>query len=345
MVCRVKRISIFTIAVAALIGNVIVILQGAVVRATGSGAGCGSHWPTCNGAVVPLDPTLETGIEFSHRLLTLIVLALGIWLLVRARRMRDERPGLAFFATVSFAFLVFEALIGAATVILGMTGDNTSVARGIWVASHLVNSLLLIGALSGAVVYAQKSPPGWPLRPGKQGPLATLLVVGILGMLLLSFTGGIAAMGNTIFPAESLADGIRADFDSDSHPLIRLRALHPLIAVSVGVYLFISLAFAWFMKPVAAGRRIMRALLAVYVAQLLIGVVNLAFLAPIPLQLLHLGVAVAAFALLSALTLTLLGGQVLSPGHAPAGASGALRPGEEPGRRAEAPASASMEKI
>ncbi len=303
-----KRLSIHTLALTALVANVVVILQGAVVRATGSGAGCGSHWPTCNGTIVPLDPTLETGIEFSHRLLSLVVLALGAWLLVRARRVRAERPGLATFATISFAFLVVEALIGGATVILGMTGENTSVARGIWVASHLVNSLLLIGALACTVAYARKEPPAWPLRIGQQGAVSALWIVGMIGMLVLSFTGGIAAMGNTIFPAESLAEGLRADFDANSHPLIRLRALHPLIAVSVGVYLFVSLAFAWSLKPVAAAKRLAQALLGVYVLQVLIGVVNLAFLAPIPLQLLHLGVAVASFALLSALGVTLLGG-------------------------------------
>src|SRR5690606_14050623 len=62
------RPSTSPLAWTALHANVVVILQGAVVRATGSGAGCGSHWPTCNGQVIPLAPTLETGIEFSHRL-------------------------------------------------------------------------------------------------------------------------------------------------------------------------------------------------------------------------------------------------------------------------------------
>mgnify|MGYP000844953626 CR=1 FL=1 len=317
-----KRPSTFALALTALIANTVVILQGAVVRATGSGAGCGSHWPTCNGTVVPLNPTLETGIEFSHRLLSLAVLLLGVWLLVRTRKARHERPGLAAFGAISFGFLVFEALIGGATVLLGMTGDNTTVARGIWVASHLVNSLFLIGALAGTVVYARRRAPAWPLRLGRQGPLAALLIVGLLGMQLLMFTGGIAAMGNTIFPAESLAEGLRADFDAGSHPLIRLRVLHPLIAISVGVYLFVALAFAWFMKPVAEGKRLAQALLGVYVLQLLIGVVNLVSLAPIVLQLLHLGVAVAAFALLSSLSLTLLGGRPLAASEgAPAGAA------------------------
>ena len=292
-----------------MLANVVVILQGAVVRATGSGAGCGSHWPTCNGQVIPLAPTLETGIEFSHRLMSLVVLVLGVWLLRRGLAARRDRPGLAVFASVAFGFLVIEALIGAATVLLGLTGDDTSVARGVWVASHLVNSLLLIGALSAAVVYARASgAPAYPLRLGRQTSLAVVLGAGIIAMLVLMFTGGIAAMGNTIFPSESLAQGLRADFDPNSHILIRLRILHPLIAIAVGTYLFVGLGLSWYLKPVASARRQAQLLLGVYIVQLVIGTANLAFLAPIALQVLHLAVAVAAFALLSSLAVSLLGG-------------------------------------
>ncbi len=295
----------------ALIANAVVILQGAVVRLTGSGAGCGSHWPTCNGEVVPLAPSLETMIEFSHRLLSAGVLALGVWLLVRALRTRRDKPGLAAFATASMVLLVIEALIGAATVILGLTGDDASVARGVWVAGHLVNSLLLIGALACTVAYARDDSPSFPLRLSSQLPLTAVLVTGLVGALVLSFTGGIAAMGNTIFPPESLAEGFRADFDPASHPLVRLRILHPLIAIAVGTYLFLGLGLAWWIKPVPAARFVARALLGVYVAQLVVGTFNLALLGPFVLQLLHLLLAVAAFGLLAALTVKMLGGQAV----------------------------------
>src|SRR5258708_25274996 len=60
-----------------------VILWGAFVRASGSGAGCGQHWPLCNGQIVPATPLNATIIEFSHRLSSGIalvsVLALAIW--------------------------------------------------------------------------------------------------------------------------------------------------------------------------------------------------------------------------------------------------------------------------
>lgn len=310
------------LAWAALIGNVIVILQGAIVRGTGSGAGCGSHWPTCNGSVVPLDPSLETLIEFSHRLLSGGVLVLGIVLLLRTLGTRRENPGLAVFAGLSFGFLVFEALIGGATVLLGMTGENTSVARGVWVASHLVNSMLLVGMLAGTVVYARRERPAYPLRLGAQASLTAVTVLGLGLMLVLMFTGGIAAMGNTMFPSESLSAGLRADFDSSSHLLIRLRILHPLIAIGVGTYLFVSLGMAWWLKSVPLARRTSQALLVVYVVQLVIGVANLTLLAPLALQVVHLAVAVAAYALLSATTIQLLGGRPAAP--VPGATSGAV---------------------
>lgn len=286
--------------------NLLIIVQGAVVRATGSGAGCGSHWPLCNGEVVPLEPSTATLIEFSHRLLSLGALVLGGWLLSRAFRVRREQPAFWGAARLAFALLIVEALLGAATVLLGLTGDNATVARGVMVASHLVNSVLLIGALVATLIYARPTAPAAPQLRG-QGLVGATLLVGLLGMLLLIFTGGVAAMGNTIFPSESLAAGLAADFDPASHPLIRLRVLHPLIAISVGLYLFLSLGLSWWLKPVPRARHLARLLFGVYLLQLLVGTLNLTLLGPIVLQLLHLLLAVLAFGLLSALTLYTLG--------------------------------------
>ena len=281
--------------------NALIILQGAVVRATGSGAGCGSHWPLCNGVVVPLAPSTETLVEYSHRLLSFVALVLGVWLLSRAFRVRRENRAFFGAAAASFGFLILEALLGAATVLLGLTGENASVGRGVRVASHLVNSVLLMGTLTATFIYARPGAPAAPKLRG-QSLVGTTLLVGVVGMLLLTFTGGIAAMGNTMFPSESLVEGLRADFDPASHLLIRLRVLHPLIAISVGVYLFLSLGLAWWLKPVPRARHVARTLFSVYVAQLAVGTLNLTLLGPIGLQLLHLAMAVLAFSLQAALT-------------------------------------------
>ena len=115
-------------------------------------------------------------------------------------------------------------------------------------------------------------------------------------------------MGNTIFPSESLAAGLAADFDAASHPLIRLRVLHPLIAISVGLYLFLSLGLSWWLKPVPRARHVARVLFGVYMTQLLVGTLNLAFLGPVGLQLLTSAAwRCSAFSLLSALIVYTLG--------------------------------------
>lgn len=276
--------------------NVIVILQGAVVRATGSGAGCGRDWPRCQGEILPLDHGLATWIEFSHRALSGVALLMGIWLLVSAVRLRRDLPGFLPFAAASAIFLLFEALIGAGTVLTGLTGDNVSVARGLLVAFHLLNSLLLVGALALTTIHAYPNrtwPPVWPSQAG----LKIIIGASLLGMMVVMFTGGIAAMGNTMFPPESLQEGLSEDLSAQSHPLIRLRILHPFLAIAVGVFLWISHALTGWLKPTQQTRRFRNLLLAVYAVQLLVGTVNLAMLGPIPLQLLHLALAVAAFGL------------------------------------------------
>ena len=301
-----RSLSLLTLTWIALAANVVVILQGAIVRITHSGAGCGRHWPLCNGEVIPLAASTETIIEFSHRLLSLGVLILGVWVLRRAFQVRREQPGTFAFATASMVLLLIEALLGALTVMWGLTADNASVERGLMVAAHLVNSMLLVGALTGTIVYASGR-GRWPLNVTRQGVLTTSFLVGLVGMLVVMFSGGIAAMGNTMFPSESLAAGLAADLDPNSHPLVRLRILHPIIAVTVGIYLFVSLGFGWWLKPAPEARPYTRVLLGTYVAQLIIGTVNLAFLAPAVLQILHLFMSVATFAVFTATSIVMLG--------------------------------------
>ncbi|MEZ4632346.1 MAG: COX15/CtaA family protein [Deinococcales bacterium] len=147
------------------------------------------------------------------------------------------------------------------------------------------------------------------MKIAKQGSLATVLALGIMGMLFLMFSGGIAAMGNTMFPSESLQQGIAADFNPESHLLIRLRILHPLIAITVGIYLFVSLGLSWWLKPVQAAKRLTQSLFIAYLIQIMLGTLNLAFLAPTVLQVLHLAMAIVTFSLLSVLSATALGSE------------------------------------
>jgi heme A synthase len=294
-----RRVSTVQLAALAIISTWLIIIQGAFVRATGSGAGCGRHWPTCNGEVVPLAHTTESLIEFSHRLLSLVILLIGTWLVVRAFRERRKNRAVWVSSLVAYVLLLNEAFLGALTVLWGLTGDNVSMARGLMVAAHLVNSLLLIGALAVAYFFAKN--PSARLRWRGNVGLSTVLLMGVLSMLLLMFSGGIASMGNTMFPSETLQEGIAQDFNPEAHLLIRLRILHPVLGMTVGTYLLVLLGLVWWLKPADDIKRICRWLAGTYLAQLAIGLVNLVLLAPIVLQLLHLGVATIIFAQLSLL--------------------------------------------
>ena len=129
--------------------NVLVVLWGALVRASGSGAGCGNHWPLCNGQVIPVSPGFHTVIEFSHRMMTgpgdsIVVLALLIWT-IRATAKRDAAR---FFAIASTVLLVNEAFLGALLVKLGYVTTNQSVGRMVVLSIHFSNTLLLLATLT-----------------------------------------------------------------------------------------------------------------------------------------------------------------------------------------------------
>ncbi len=268
-----------------LVYNLLVILWGAYVRATGSGAGCGNHWPLCNGEVVPRPQQIETVIEFSHRLSSglalLVVIALFIWAFRAYPKGHPVRLG----SSLSLFFIITEALVGAGLVLFELVADNTSLARAIVMALHLVNTFLLLGALT---LTAWWGSGGWPLRLRGQGTVTWLLGIGLVGMLILGASGGVTALGDTLYPATSLAEGLQQKFSPTANILVRLRLFHPLIAVIVGVYLVLAATICDARRPVPLTKRLTRLLTALYLVQLVAGAVNVVLLAPIWLQLLHL---------------------------------------------------------
>ncbi len=277
--------------------NVLVILWGAYVRATGSGAGCGSHWPLCNGVVVPPTEQVETAIEFSHRLSSalagLFVLILLIWAYRAFPRGHGARRG----ATLSFVFILVEGGLGAGLVLFELVGDNASAMRAAAVALHLANTFILLACLTLTAFWAR----GGDLRLRGTGVRAGLLAAGLAGLVLVGASGAITALGDTLFPAASLAEGVRQELSPTAHFLVRLRIWHPVIAVLVGVYVFVLAGWLRGAAPEAwhATRRVQ----AIFLAQLAVGAVNVLLLAPVWLQLVHLLVADllwVAFVLLSA---------------------------------------------
>jgi heme A synthase len=258
-----------------------VVLWGAYVRAAGAGAGCGNHWPLCNGEVLPRAPAVQTLIEFTHRVMSgmdgLLVLLLLIW----ASRAFPSRHPAWLAAVLSAVFLVAEALIGAALVKLEHVAQNASVGRAWSLSGHLINTLALLACLALTAWWAgsgrRLTLPGGPTR---MASLSFLLFV------LTGISGAIAALGDTLFPASSLAAGFRQDFDPAASVFLRLRLYHPFLAVTAGAWLFYYAIRTAVRLPEA--KPYARSLLALVGLQIGAGVLNLLLLAPVWLQLIHL---------------------------------------------------------
>ena len=258
--------------------NLLVILWGAFVRATGSGAGCGSHWPLCNGEVVPRAPRIETIIEFTHRLSSgialLAVVGLVAWSLIRFPRNHAVRRS----ALVSLALFIIEIALGAGLVLFDYVGLNSSVWRAFYLSLHLLNTEFLLAALILTAWFAQ--------NPDREyGGLRSPMVIATLpAALLVMMTGAIAALGDTLFPASSLAAGIRQDLSAASNFLVRLRALHPALAVLAAI-VFVAAAFQYLRS---SARPIALTVLALTMTQVVAGAINIALLAPSWMQIIHL---------------------------------------------------------
>ena len=271
-----------------LVYNLGVILWGAFVRATGSGAGCGSHWPLCNGEVIPRVPQLETMIEFAHRLSSGVALLLVVGLFFWALRAYPKGNPVRRGASLSLVFIVTEALVGAGRVLFEWVAHDASNGRVISMAVHLVNTFLLLAAL---VLTAWWASGGQELDLRNGGLALWGLGLGFLGVLFLGVSGAVNALGDTLFPVASLAEGLRQDFSPTAHVLLRLRVLHPIIAITVGLYLIFVSSLLGLFRSEQAIRRFAVGLAGLFVLQLLAGLVNLILLAPVWMQIIHLFLA------------------------------------------------------
>ncbi len=301
-----------------LVYNLAVILWGAYVRASGSGAGCGDHWPKCNGQIIPRPEQIETLIEFSHRVTTafsgLLVIAMVIWAYRAFAKGSPVRQG----AVLSFVFVLAEGLVGALQVRLGLTGDNASVGRAVIGSIHLLNTFLLIAAM---LLTAWWASGGQALRLRGQGWIAWLLLGAVLLMLLLGASGAVTALGDTLFPVDSLHEGLIQDLDPTAHFMVRLRIYHPMLAIGVGIYTVVLGWLARTSRPSRSTVLLSYVLTGVFLLQLVVGAVNVYLLAPIWMQLFHLLMAQVVW-----FALVLLGAAILAeepdqlPAVAPAAA-------------------------
>jgi heme A synthase len=282
---KLNRFAVYAWFVVAV--NLFVIVWGAYVRASFSGDGCGSHWPLCNGEVMPTTGLAKTIIELTHRLTSGVALLLVIGLVWQARRLFPRGNEVRRGAFWSLIFILIEALIGAALVKLNLVADNASIARAFVMSIHLVNTFLLLAVLSLTAWWAMGGPT---MRLRGQGKVSLLFAFGLFGTLLIAVSGAVAALSDTLFPASSLADGIRQDFSPAAHFLVRLRALHPVLAVGIGCYAVIAASYVNnFLRPgLQRTRKLTNILTTLFLVQIGVGILNVSLLAPVWLQLTHL---------------------------------------------------------
>lgn len=288
--------------------NILVIVWGAFVRATGSGAGCGSHWPLCNGDVVPRAPQMETVIEFAHRITSGLALVAVVLLVWQARRLFAPGDVVRRAAWASLALILVEALLGAGLVLLEYTEKNASPGRAVYLSAHLINTLLLLGAIAATAWSAG--------RVGRKLTLAaipTLHRAGIVSLLAAGVSGAIAALGDTLYPASSFAEGVRAEFSDAAPALLRLRLAHPVVAVLSGLFVAYLGMIHWRRSLAPAVRRPGAWVAALTLVQFIAGIVNLALLAPVWMQLLHLGLATVLWVAFMVMTFEQINAQSPKP--------------------------------
>jgi cytochrome c oxidase assembly protein subunit 15 len=296
-----------TLAGATVAVMVLVILWGAVVRATGSGAGCGAHWPLCNGTFFPHHPRLATVIEFIHRATTGVCSSLAFVVLAWTFFARPKGDRTRIAAVVSVLLLLVEALLGRALVVHGWVDQNTSDARSLMQCIHFSNTLLLLAAFTLTWWWLRPSNSLVEI-PARARPLAWIALV---ATMIAGATGSVAALADTLFPSPSLREGLTQDFAANAPLLVHMRWVHPvaaLLATAAALTLCLQLP-----------RRTARWIAGLVLLQIALGVADLLALAPVTLQVLHLlGADLFWIALVAACSELLSFAQARRPAHQPA---------------------------
>lgn len=273
---------------ATLVVNVAVVIYGAFVRASGSGAGCGPSWPTCDGEIIPGGLDGARAVEFTHRvtsaLAALMVAVVAIWVLRTFEKGQQIRTA----AWLSGIFIISESLVGAVLVLAEWVADDASAARTVMVPVHLVNTFVLLGSLALLAWWASGR---GPVRVAGARGFVWYFSASVLGMIVVSATGGVTALADTLFPLESVGEGLSSATADAEHFLTRLRVIHPVAAIAIGAFT------AWMAWTFGAGaekrltQRLAVAIVGIVVVQFFAGMTNIVLGTPVWLQLIHLALA------------------------------------------------------
>jgi heme A synthase len=275
--------------------NIIVILWGVFLRASLSGDGCGEHWLTCGGEVIPSAPQLKTQIEFFHRITSslagITVIVLLVAAVVKWKRNKTAQNRLVLRMSIaSLLFIVIEGIIGGLLVLTGNTAANWTPARPFWMAAHLVNTFTLIAILALTAWFASGGKRFSIFKAERK--ILLLLLLGTLGIFIVGMSGSVAALSSMLFPSSTLSEGIAKDFSATSHYILRLRIFHPILSIMTGVFLIFLAGFLRKKDEQNPHTRRWANVLSITVLiQFASGAVTLLMLAPIVLQLIHLFLA------------------------------------------------------
>jgi heme a synthase len=263
--------------------NVAVIVWGAAVRATGSGAGCGEHWPLCNGSVVQHHPTAATLIEFAHRSMSGIALIAIAGLLFWTFRGTPRRHLARAAAVTALVLTLNEALLGALLVLLGKVAHDQSASRGVYLALHLTNTLLMLGALTLTAHFLSRK-MGY-MRGSVELRLPWATLTGLAAVIVTGVCGSLAALADTLYPSTTLRAAILQDFAANSPGLVHVRWMHPAVSLIAGAFILwiVSRGMSY-----AASRTFSIAVMGMLLLQFALGVADIALLAPVWLQIIHL---------------------------------------------------------
>lgn len=263
--------------------NLLVIVWGALVRATKSGAGCGGHWPLCNGEVLPQVSEMATVIEFTHRIMSGLALISAVALWWKARKEFGAGHTARKWAGLSVVFMITEALVGAGLVLWGLVAGDTSVARVYVLGVHLVNTFLLVACLALTAWWSD----GHVLEPRSTARSFLLGRIGLVVLTIVSAAGAITALGDTLYPS-SFAEGLRQDFAPTANFLVRLRVIHPALAVAGAIYM---LLLVWPQVRRRTSARLFGlavGIVGLILMQVTMGILNVMLAAPLSIQLGHL---------------------------------------------------------
>lgn len=271
-----------------VIYTVFVIVWGAWVRISHSGDGCGNNWPLCEGALIPVEPSQKTLIEYFHRLTSGLYGLFVSGLAIAAFRIFPRQTAARQMALVTFFLMVIEALLGAALVLKGLVGENATLFRLAVMTLHQINSLLLTGStiILATVTNLKYQPQTLDLKWKEFLSTATSWFV----FVLIPATGAWAALANTLFPSQNLEDGFKKDFSYHTPWILKLRIVHPLLALSIGFY-FVYHFFKRSENQTGDTAKASLRVAGVLSFALVFGILTLLFLSPAWMKLVHLFLA------------------------------------------------------